>query len=184
MKINGNSLKKSWENDILNLMSETKKCPCGSGLSYSECCEPIIKGKKSAPTAESLMRARYTSYVEHEIDFIITSCAEGEGIAEIDKKATEDWSRQSEWHGLTILRTEKGGENDDEGIVEFTADYTLKQMHDVHHEVAGFKKVNGEWKYAAGNLITTTVRREGKKVGRNEPCPCGSGKKYKNCCGR
>jgi preprotein translocase subunit SecA len=29
-----------------------------------------------------------------------------------------------------------------------------------------------------------TYRREGKKVGRNEPCPCGSGKKYKNCCGR
>jgi preprotein translocase subunit SecA len=29
-----------------------------------------------------------------------------------------------------------------------------------------------------------TVKREGKKVGRNEPCPCGSGKKYKKCCGR
>ncbi len=28
-----------------------------------------------------------------------------------------------------------------------------------------------------------TVRREGRKVGRNEPCPCGSGKKYKKCCG-
>ena len=29
-----------------------------------------------------------------------------------------------------------------------------------------------------------TIRREGKKVGRNDPCPCGSGKKYKQCCGR
>ena len=29
-----------------------------------------------------------------------------------------------------------------------------------------------------------TVRREGKKIGRNDACPCGSGKKYKNCCGR
>ena len=29
-----------------------------------------------------------------------------------------------------------------------------------------------------------TFRRTGKKVGRNDPCPCGSGKKYKNCCGR
>jgi preprotein translocase subunit SecA len=27
------------------------------------------------------------------------------------------------------------------------------------------------------------VRREGKKIGRNAPCPCGSGKKYKKCCG-
>ncbi len=29
-----------------------------------------------------------------------------------------------------------------------------------------------------------TVRREGEKVGRNDPCPCGSGKKYKACCGK
>ena len=28
------------------------------------------------------------------------------------------------------------------------------------------------------------VKREGKKIGRNDPCPCGSGKKYKYCCGR
>ncbi|HNJ77368.1 MAG TPA: SEC-C metal-binding domain-containing protein [Azospira sp.] len=29
-----------------------------------------------------------------------------------------------------------------------------------------------------------TVRRDGGKVGRNDPCPCGSGKKYKQCCGK
>ena len=159
-------------------------CPCGSGKKYGECCEPIIKNTSKALTAESLMRARYTAYVVHEIDFIINSCEEGEGIADIDKKATEDWSRNSTWNGLKILRTEKGQEGDDEGVVEFTADYTLKQMHDVHHEVAAFKKINGEWKYVAGNIITTTVKREGRKIGRNEPCPCGSGKKYKNCCGK
>ena len=155
-------------------------CPCGSGKKYGECCEPIIKNTSKALTAESLMRARYTAYVVHEIDFIINSCEEGEGIADIDKKATEDWSRNSTWNGLKILRTEKG----QEGVVEFTADYTLKQMHDVHHEVAAFKKINGEWKYVAGNIITTTVKREGEKIGRNDPCPCGSGKKYKKCCGK
>lgn len=32
--------------------------------------------------------------------------------------------------------------------------------------------------------IPEPVRRSGPKVGRNEPCPCGSGKKFKNCCGR
>ena len=159
-------------------------CPCGSGKKYGECCEPIIKNTSKALTAESLMRARYTAYVVHEIDFIINSCEEGEGIADIDKKATEDWSRNSTWNGLKILRTEKGQEGDDEGVVEFTADYTLKQMHDVHHEVAAFKKINGEWKYVAGNIITTTVKREGEKIGRNDPCPCGSGKKYKKCCGK
>ncbi|HDZ20727.1 MAG TPA: hypothetical protein ENH80_11455 [Phycisphaerae bacterium] len=29
-----------------------------------------------------------------------------------------------------------------------------------------------------------TIRRDVQKVGRNEPCPCGSGKKYKKCCGK
>ena len=82
-------------------------CPCGSGKKYSECCEPIIKGTTKAATPEALMRARYSAYVAHEIDFIISSCEEGEGIADIDKEATEEWSRQSKWQGLKILRTEE-----------------------------------------------------------------------------
>jgi SEC-C motif domain protein len=172
---------------IIQSMSDNKKtdlCPCGSGKKYGECCEPIIKGTVKAADAETLMRARYTAYVVHEIDFIINTCLEGEGIADIDRKATEDWSRESEWHGLKILRIEKGTEKDDEGVVEFEADYTIHHMRDVHHEIAAFKKVNGNWMYTTGNLKTTTVVRDGKKIGRNDPCPCGSGKKYKYCCGK
>ena len=45
------------------------------------------------------------------------------------------------------------------------------------------KQIDGEWKYVAGNVIPTTVTRVGEKVGRNDSCPCGSGKKYKKCCG-
>lgn len=166
-------------------MSETKDlCPCGSGKTYSECCEPIIKGNKKAATAEELMRARYTSYEKHEIDFIINSCEHGEEIAEIDRKATEEWSKNSTWHGLRIIRTEKGTEKDDEGIVEFEATYTQKGVRDIHHETGAFKKVNGEWLYSTGMIKPMTVIREGRKIGRNEPCPCGSGKKYKQCCGR
>lgn len=166
-------------------MSETKDlCPCGSGKTYAECCEPIIKGTKKAPTAESLMRARYTAYEKQEIDFIINTCEASDEVAEIDRKATEDWSKNSTWHGLQILRTEKGTESDEEGVVEFEATYTRKQIRDVHHEMAYFKKINGEWVYSVGQLKTTTVVREGEKIGRNDPCPCGSGKKYKKCCGR
>ena len=166
-------------------MSTTNElCPCGSGKKYGECCEPIIKGKTKAPTAEACMRARYTSYVVGEIDYIINSCEEGEGIGEIDRKATEDWSKQSQWNGLKILRTEKGGADDTEGVVEFEAIYTQKGIRDVHHEVAGFRKIDGKWLYSEGLLRPTTVVREGRKIGRNEPCPCGSGKKYKNCCGK
>lgn len=165
-------------------IKSTDKCPCGSGKTYAECCEPLITGKSKALTAEALMRARYTAYVVHAIDFIINTCETGEQIAEIDRKATEDWSNKSTWHGLKILRTEKGTESDEEGIVEFEATYTQKGIRDIHHEIAGFKKVEGEWLYAEGMIRPTTVVRETRKVGRNEPCPCGSGKKYKNCCGK
>ena len=159
-------------------------CPCGSGKKYADCCEPVVTGKTKAATAEALMRARYTAYVVHEIDFIVNTCKEGEGRGNIDRKATEDWSKQSVWHGLKILRTEKGAAGDTEGIVEFEADYTRHGLRDKHHETAAFEKTDGEWLYTTGNLKTTTIRREGKKIGRNDPCPCGSGKKYKQCCGR
>ncbi len=166
-------------------MAEKDLCPCGSGKTYAECCEGIIKGSVKAPTAEALMRARYSAYEKQEIDFIINSCEEGEKIAEIDRKATEEWSKTSKWHGLKILRTEKGTENDDEGIVEFEATYTdRKGLRDVHHELGYFKKIDGNWMYSVGQVKPMTVIREGAKVGRNDPCPCGSGKKYKKCCGR
>ena len=51
-------------------------------------------------------------------------------------------------------------------------------------EVTSLKKVDGKWMYAEGSLAGTTVVRASRKVGRNDPCPCGSGKKYKQCCGR
>lgn len=159
-------------------------CPCGSGKSYDECCRPLIEKKRMAATACELMRARYTAYVKHAIDFIIDTCEKSDKVAEIDRKATEDWSNKSTWHGLKILRTEKGNATDTEGVVEFEAIYTLKGLRDVHHETAYFKKIGDEWLYSVGNLKTTTVVREGKKIGRNDPCPCGSGKKYKHCCGR
>ncbi len=166
-------------------MAEKDLCPCGSGKSYGDCCEGIIKGTSKALTAEALMRARYTAYEKQEIDFIINSCEEGEKIAEIDRKATEEWSKTSKWHGLKILRTEKGTENDEEGVVEFEATYTdRKGLRDIHHEVGYFKKINGDWMYSVGSVKPMTVVREGAKIGRNDPCPCGSGKKYKKCCGR
>ena len=171
--------------DKLFFMSDTKDlCPCGSGKLYSECCEPIIKGSAKAPTAEALMRSRYSAYVKHEIDHIAKSCVQDPDKNEIDMEETRRWSEESTWHGLKILRTEKGKENDKEGIVEFSATYTRGGLKDVHLEKAKFVKKDGEWVYHSGSLIPTTIVRDGAKVGRNDPCPCGSGLKYKRCCGR
>jgi len=159
-----------------------KQCPCGSGRDYSACCEPYIEGRAKAPTAEALMRSRYSAYVEHAIDYIINTCVH-RGKNDIDYKSTRDWSEQSTWLGLKIISIEKGGAADTEGVVEFEAAYEKDGLKDIHHETAKFKKENGEWLYVDGHISPRTIVRSMPKVGRNDPCPCGSGKKYKQCCG-
>lgn len=184
-KVKGAVLNMSLKNGYtLTMSNEKTTCPCCSGREYSACCEPIIKGTKLAATAEELMRARYSAYEKHEIDFIIDTCEAVGDKTDIDRDATKAWSEESTWYGLKIIRTEKGGAEDTEGLVEFQATYSRKGLRDVHHETGYFKKIEGKWMYSTGSLKTTTVVREGRKVGRNEPCPCGSGKKYKACCGR
>ncbi|GHV96705.1 UPF0225 protein [Spirochaetia bacterium] len=160
-----------------------KSCPCGSGRAYAECCEPYITGKAKPPTAEALMRSRYSAYAEHEVDYIISTCVH-RGKNDIDLKSTRDWSEQSTWLGLKIVASEKGGLADTEGVVEFEATYERDGLKEVHQERAKFKKENGDWLYDDGVVAPHTVVRSAPKVGRNDPCPCGSGKKYKHCCGR
>ena len=160
-----------------------KPCPCGSGLEYGVCCEPYISGLKKPPTAEALMRSRYSAYVEHAIDYIVSTCAEDEQ-ERIDINQTRSWSERSRWLGLKITAIEKGGSTDSEGIVEFEASYEMDGLRDTHHERARFKRINGAWLYSQGTVAPKTMVRTGPKVGRNDPCPCGSGKKYKHCCAR
>ncbi|HET7838576.1 MAG TPA: YchJ family protein [Rectinemataceae bacterium] len=157
-------------------------CPCGSGREYESCCGPYVSKRALAPTAEALMRSRYSAYARHQIDFIVDTCVRDEEHG-IDLEATKRWSEKSEWLGLKIIRTEKGGPGDDKGLVEFSATYVLDGLREEHHEVSSFVKREGAWLYEEGEMITETVVRAAPKVGRNDPCPCGSGKKYKKCCG-
>jgi len=129
------------------------------------------------------MRSRYTAYAEHQVDYILNTCVQ-RGKKDIDETSTREWSEQSNWLGLTVISTEKGGADDTSGTVEFEAKYERDGMNEVHHELAKFKKDNGEWLYEEGQVTPKTVVRSSPKVGRNEPCPCGSGKKFKHCCGR
>ena len=160
-----------------------KRCPCGSLLDYAECCEPYIAGMRDAPTAEALMRSRYSAYVEHKIDYIINTCV-SEGREKISVESTRKWSENSTWLGLKILSTQGGGVEDTQGMVEFEASYELQGLRELHHENAQFKKVAGKWLYDEGHVAPATVVRAGPKVGRNDPCPCGSGRKYKHCHGK
>jgi SEC-C motif-containing protein len=160
-----------------------KSCPCGSGRSYDDCCGQYISGKKAAPTAEALMRSRYTAYAVHAVDYIVNTCVH-DGKRQIDVEQTREWSEKSQWLSLKILSTSKGGPTDDEGVVEFEATYITDGLQDRHHERANFKKVNGSWLYDDGQIVPTTIVRAGPKIGRNDLCPCGRNRKYKQCCGR
>ena len=156
-------------------------CPCGVGKTYESCCEPIIKGQ-AAKTAEALMRARYTAYTKHEIDFVMDSLHPA-ARKDADRNSTEAWSKNAEWHGLEVIESTAGDENDDSGEVEFVARFSIKGVQQRHHERAQFKKHDGAWMFYDGEQIHPGPA-EGPhiKLGRNDKCPCDSGKKYKKCC--
>lgn len=159
-------------------------CYCGSGVSYTECCEPIITGGKAAPTAESLMRARYSAHVVNKFDFLETSVHSTTREA-VDREKMRQWSEAVTWEGMEVHSAEGGGEKDDEGTVSFTAKYSVNGVEQELREDATFVREDGEWRYLDGNVHGhTPYRREMPKIGRNEPCSCGSGKKYKKCCGQ
>jgi len=157
-------------------------CPCGSTRNYTDCCEPIITGIHPAETAEQLMRARYSAYTKIEMDFIFNS-TDPAGRENYDHDGTRAWAESSEWLGLEILGTVKGGKEDKRGEVEFIARFKEKGELREHHENALFNRKEGAWFFSDGTMVKpkpiTVI-----KVGRNDPCPCGSGLKYKKCCGK
>lgn len=155
-------------------------CPCNSNLDFASCCEPYIKGTDKPPTAEKLMRSRYTAYTLAAIDYI-EKTTDPASRSDFDRNASLHWAKSSEWLGLEILKTEGGTENDTKGLVEFIARYRSDGVERTHHERSEFRKRDGQWYFVDGKLVQAPVRAAAK-VGRNDPCPCGSGKKYKKCC--
>ncbi len=159
-----------------------KDCPCGSGRDYAACCEPVITGKQPAQTAEQLMRARYAAHVKVEIDFLFNSTHPDhrEGY---DHAGTRTWAANSEWHGLEVVGTTDGGPGDETGEVEFIARFRDKEGLRSHHERGQFQKQKGTWLFTEGAMVKAKPLCV-NKVGRNDPCLCGSGLKYKKCCGK
>ena len=157
-------------------------CPCGSGVPFSGCCEPVITGARPAETAERLMRARYAAYVGVNTDFIFES-THPDHRKGYDHEGTKEWAEGAEWEGLEIVACRRGAADDAEGEVEFIARYREKGALREHHENAHFLKEKGTWYFTDGTMVRPKPLTS-NKVGRNDPCPCGSGAKYKKCCGK
>jgi len=117
----------------------SKICPCGSGFSFSDCCQPFLLKIQNAPTAEALMRSRYTAYVIQNADYLIETTAEA--TRKYHKKADIlNWSKNSNWIRLEILFSS-------ETIVEFKAFYFEKMQLKIHHERSKFVNETGKWFY-------------------------------------
>ncbi len=156
-------------------------CPCGSGKALDACCGPLLAGAL-APTAEALMRSRYSAYALGNIAYVAATHAP-EAMEGFDQAASEEMARKVKWKGLTIEATEGGGEGDETGTVTFSARFSMGGQDQMHREISRFRKEDGRWLYVDGDTNPPVEQRRVEKIGRNDPCPCGSGKKYKKCCG-
>ncbi len=151
-------------------------CVCGSGLEKSDCCLKTVAGKSPANTAEALMRSRYTAYVMANEGYLLDSWHKS------TRPSGLDLSEPVEWLGLQVKQVEKGRAGDREGWVEFIARYQSAGRPGAIHERSRFVYEQGQWFYVDGELIRDSLKPT-RQPGRNAACPCGSGKKFKRCCG-
>ncbi len=153
-------------------------CPCGSPLDLDACCGPLLAGE-AADTPEALMRSRYTAFVLGELDHIDhTNAPEIRG--DFNRAEAERTVTEVEWEGLEVMAS---SENGDTGSVEFYIRFCRDGQELGQHELASFRREGGKWYYVSGKVGPKPPPRQVVKIGRNDPCPCGSGKKYKKCCG-
>jgi SEC-C motif domain protein len=153
-------------------------CPCGSGKPFGDCCEPILTGQRQAATAEELMRARFTAHVVHDFGFLHRTyqpTSQTPFVESPDKPMTL-WTR-------LVVHQHAPGIAPDTSTVDFSAYGTEEGQELVLHEKAEFVRQHGAWIYSRSlREGPAPFKASAPKPGRNDPCPCGSGKKYKHCC--
>ena len=128
------------------------------------------------------MRSRYSAYALGHLDYIEATCAgpAAVGLTLADLEVSQLGTR---WLGLEIVGTKKGRDKDTEGTVSFIARYRHNGVEAALSETSQFRRIEGRWFYWDRDAAPVAGDVPAGKVGRNDPCPCGSGKKHKKCCG-
>lgn len=121
-------------------------CPCGLGQAYAACCGRYIDRAAVAPTAEALMRSRYSAYVCGDAKYLLHTWHASTRPQAVDAE------RAVKWLGLEILMTEAGGDGDAQGAVEFVARYKVNGKAYRLHERSRFVKEDGQWFYVDGDV--------------------------------
>ncbi len=120
-------------------------CPCGNGKDYAQCCSPFHDGQ-DAPTAEALMRSRYSAYVLALEPYLLDTWHAGTRPPSLDL----DQDGATRWLGLEIRRHQRTGP--DSAIVEFVARYKVAGRAFRLHEISRFIQEDGRWYYVDGEF--------------------------------
>lgn len=125
-------------------LDDSARCPCLSGETYGSCCGPLHRGTTPAPTAERLMRSRYSAFVLARASYLL------ETWHPTTRPATLEVDPGTRWFRLDVVRTQAGGPFDDEGTVEFEAHFRDDDGVASQHEVSRFARVDRRWLYVDG----------------------------------
>lgn len=118
-------------------------CYCGNSIPFQDCCEPYIKGIKNAPTAEKLMRSRYSAFATGAADYLVNTTHISKRRYH-NKKDILAWSQANKWLKLEVLAST-------ENTVTFKTYYLDENLKaQVHYEHSTFKLENGKWFYVDG----------------------------------
>lgn len=130
----------------IGTMAESRPCPCRRGDTFAECCGPALSGARPAPTAEALMRSRFTAFARGDTDYLLRTWHPTHRPASIDPDP------DLRWLFLEIVRTERGGPFDTTGTVEFRAHHRGPDGRGTLHETSRFVREDGAWLYLDGLL--------------------------------
>ncbi len=121
------------------------RCPCLSGETYDDCCGRLHRGEADAPTAERLMRARFSAFAVGDAAYLVRtwhpSTRPERGQLELDSSIR--------WYRLDVLGTTGGGLLDRAGTVHFRA-YFRGASKGVQEENSSFVREGGRWFYVDG----------------------------------
>ena len=122
------------------------------------------------------MRSRYSAYALGLWAYLYQTGPQVSSLKE-EQAAISQWCADKQWLSLQVLNTIDGEESQETGEVEFVAFYrSTSALLNQHHEYSYFKKIDNQWRFISGDSLPNL------DIGRNQACPCGSGKKYKRCC--
>ncbi len=118
-------------------------CYCGNSIPFQDCCEPYIKGIDNAPTAEKLMRSRYSAFATGAADYLVNTTHISKRRFH-NKKDILAWSQANKWLKLEVIAST-------ETTVTFKAYYLDENLKaQVHYEHSTFKFENNKWFYVDG----------------------------------